>query len=56
MRLPAIVRHRLQSLLQRNRLEDELDDELRYHLDREAHHMILNTRKRGATPPYDAAV
>jgi len=46
MRLPAIFRLRLRSLLSRNKVEDELDEELRYHLERQIEEEI----KAGQTP------
>jgi hypothetical protein len=36
MRILHIVRLRLRSLLRRGQVEQELDEELRYHLEREA--------------------
>src|SRR5579871_3907275 len=36
MRLLTVIRLRLRSLLHRSRMEQELDEELRYHLEREA--------------------
>jgi hypothetical protein len=36
MRFPDLLRLRLRSLLRRRQVEDDLDEELRYHLEREA--------------------
>jgi predicted permease len=40
MRLPSILRHRLRSLFSRATVEQELDEELRYHLERQIEESI----------------
>jgi hypothetical protein len=46
MRLPAILRLRLRSLLGRNRVERELDEELRYHLERQVEEYLATGQSR----------
>src|SRR5579872_2603692 len=41
MRLYSILRLRLLSLFARRRVEDELDEELQYHLDRQIEHHLV---------------
>jgi len=60
MRILDIVRLRLRSLLHRRQVEQELDDEMRYHLEREAEERgVLSTagvqqRKEECRDPVEA--